>query len=328
MNRPARWLKTCFGVWPVAHQAGAAIRASPSAGGRLAAVRGLAGLLVLTALAGLTSCTTPDPVTGRGSYNLYTLADDAKLGRSAMDQNMQEMRKAGVSINADPARVAQLQEMLRRLGAVTHYPQMPYTVTLYQTNIVNAAALPGGPMMVFAGLYNPTNGLVRDEDELAAVLGHELAHVNCRHTTRRLSVLMSASFFAEVGVALLEQKNQQGWSQALQAAFMAGTALWIPTYSRKDEFQADAVGLLYMARAGYDPRAAPRIWQRAAAQDRKQAAGTGLSFFASHPADKDRYAALQKQLPAALEIYERVRGGQPPDRVSGDPAPAPRKPVM
>ncbi|MCX6997787.1 MAG: M48 family metallopeptidase [Kiritimatiellaeota bacterium] len=307
-------------------QGWAATRIPGAAGRRCTAAHGLAGLLLLAALAGLTSCTTPDPVTGRGYYNLYTLADDAKLGRAAMDQNMREMRTAGVRINTDAARVAQLQEMVRRLGAVTHYPQLPYSVTLFQTNIVNAAALPGGPMMVFAGLYNPTNGLVRDEDEMAAVMGHELAHVNCRHSTRRLSVIMSASLLAEVGVALLEQKDQQGWAQALQTVFMAGTALWIPTYSRKDEFQADAVGLLYMARAGYDPRAAPRIWQRAATQDRKQAAR--VSIFASHPADKARYEALQKQLPAALEIYERVRGGQPPDGVPGDRAPAPRKTVM
>ncbi len=273
----------------------------------------LAGVFALLWLSG---CAT-DPVTGKSAYNLYTLDDDIKMGTQAMAQNVAQMQKARCPINTDSARVAQLNEMTRRISAVTHYPTIPYTVTLFQTNIVNAAAFPGGPMMVFSGLYDPRKGLVRDEDELAAVMAHELAHVNCRHTTRRLSVVTPVVLLVGVGAAVLEAKEQQQWAEILAGGFAVVGALALPAYSRSDEYQADAVGLMYMAKAGYDPRAAPRIWQRAMEQSGKRSGGSGsltggFNLFSSHPADQARYEALQKLLPAAMEEYARVRGGYPP----------------
>lgn len=266
------------------------------------------------ALLGLTGCAT-DPVTGRAAYNYYTLDDDIRMGAQAMGQNVAEMKKAHCPINADPVRVAQLNTLIHRIGAVTHRPNMPYSVTLFHTNIVNAAAFPGGPMMVFEGLYDPQRGLVRDEDEMAAVMAHELAHVNCRHTTKRLSVVAPVALAAEVGVAVLQAKDQSDWAQVVSAGFSVSGALLLPAYSRQDEAQADAVGLIYMAKAGYDPRAAPRIWQRAMQQGQKggAVAGSGFNMFADHPSDKARYEALQQLLPAAMAEYAKVHGGYPPD---------------
>ena len=286
--------------------------------------------LILNVIVGLavvfsTGCAT-DPVTGKSSYNYYTLDDDVRLGQQAMAQNVAQMRKAGCPINADSARVAQLNGIIRRIGAVTHYPRLPYSVTLFHTNIVNAAAFPGGPMMVFEGLYDPQRGLVKDDDEMAAVMGHELAHVNCRHTTKRLSVVMPVTVAAEVGAAVLQSRDQQQWAQILTEGFGVAGALILPAYSRKDEEQADAVGLLYMAKAGYDPRAAPRIWQRAMQQSAKRSGGSGavsgggFNLFSDHPSDKARYDALMKLLPAAMAEYAKVRGGYPTDYLpSGGP---------
>ncbi len=276
------------------------------------------------ALLVLTGCAT-DPVTGGRAYNYYTLDDDIKLGTQAMGQNVAEMKKRHCPINADPVRVAQLNTIIRRIGAVTHLPNMPYTVTLFHTSTVNAAAFPGGPMMVFEGLYDPKKGLVRDEDEMAAVMAHELAHVNCRHTTKRLSVVTPFVLAAEVGAAVLESQDQQEWAQVLAVGFAVTGALALPAYSRKDEAQADAVGLTYMAKAGYDPRAAPRIWQRAMQQGQKGGAmtGSGFNMFADHPSDKARYEALEKLLPAAMAEYAKVHGGYPPDYTPPPGAPAP-----
>jgi len=83
-------------------------------------------------------------------------------------------------------------------------------------------------MMVFAGLYDPKVGLAKDEDELAAVIGHELAHVNCRHSTRRMSIVMPAMVFTELGVAALEANDRQGLAQALQATFVVVGTLALP----------------------------------------------------------------------------------------------------
>ena len=274
-------------------------------------------VVVLLALLWLTGCAT-DPVTGRSAYNLYTLDDDIKMGTQAMAQNVAEMKKVHCPINVDPIRVAQLNTMTRRIGAVTHQPNIPYTVTLFHTNIVNAAAFPGGPMMVFEGLYDPKKGLVRDDDEMAAVMAHELAHVNCRHTTKRLSVVTPMVLAVGIGAAVLEAKDQQEWAQVLAAGFAVTGALLLPAYSRQDEHQADAVGLMYMAKAGYDPRAAPRIWQRAMEQGEKRSGGSGsisggFNLFSTHPADKARYEALTKLLPEAMAEYAKVHGGYPPD---------------
>lgn len=270
-------------------------------------------ILIATAVTAsllLISCAAPDPVTGRRPFNLYSMQDDIALGRQVKQANVEEMQKAGVRINADARRVAQLQAMMERIAAVSDLPNLPYEVTLFHTNIVNAAAAPGGAMMVFEGLYDPKIGLVEDEQELAAVIAHEIAHINCRHVTERLSVIMPAALGIEVIAGRAERKDREQTAQILRGVFVVGAAVWIPYYSRRDEEEADRVGLFYMARAGYDPRAAVRIWQRAYEQ---QDGKDKTSIFATHPSSRDRYKKLERMLPYAMEKYAAVVGGYPRD---------------
>lgn len=270
-------------------------------------VRSSAWLLVPLLAA---SCATVDPVTGRKVNNMYLIEDDIQLGQQVMADTVKTMREQRVPINADRTRVREVEDMVRRISQVSHLPNLPYEVVVFQTNIVNAAAAPGGKIMVFSGLYDAKKGLVRDEDELAAVLGHEIAHVTCRHTTESLTrgmpmnlVLLGASIYAEA-------KGKEDLALALGAGFLVYQGLLLPKYSRKDEAEADAVGLVYMAKAGYDPRAAIRLWQRASERQRDP----GLfAIFSSHPTNKDRYKALQKRLPAAMAEYAKVKGGYPAD---------------
>lgn len=267
------------------------------------AVAGLAALL-------LTSCATVDAVTGSKVQNMYLIQDDIQLGREVMSDTVKSMREARVPINADRQRVQKLDDMVRRIASVSHLPDLPYDVQLFQTNIVNAAAAPGGQIMVFSGLYDEREGLVKDDDEMAAVLSHEIAHVTCRHTTEALTrempvnlLLMGASIYAEA-------KGKEDLAMWLGAGFLVYQGLLLPKYSRGDEAEADAVGLMYMAKAGYDPRAALRIWKRA---NEKEGAPGFLAMLSSHPSNKDRYRALEKRLPAAMAEYARVKGGYPPD---------------
>ena len=276
--------------------------------------RALWGALVALTL-GLTSCTTPDAVTGQSVYNIYTIQDDIKLGQDAMSTNLEELRKQGVRMNADPYRVAQINTIMRRITEASDMPQLPYEITLVHTQVVNACAMPGGQMIVFEGLYDARNGLVRDEDELAAVIAHEIAHVNCRHSTERLSKLMTAGMIAELAAAVAESQDADDWATAIRAIFAVGATLWIPTYTRTDEYEADRVGLFYMARAGYDPRAAPRIWRRVAEEE---GGSWGImSIFATHPANKARYEALEKLVPHAMEEYLAATGQYPPGYTPG-----------
>ena len=278
------------------------------------------GWAVLLAVSGI-GCAT-DAVTGKTVYNMYSVQEDIALGQQAMAANLDELQKQGVALNADPQRVAQINEIIQRLAAVANLPQLPYQFTLVHTNIVNAAAMPGGQMIVFEGLYHPEEGLVHDEDELAAVMAHEIAHVNCRHGTERLTVLLTTALAVETAAAIAEAKDENRLALALRGLFSVSSLFWIPAYSRKDEFEADRVGLMYMARAGYDPRAAPRIWKRVA---EFKGEPPQASIFASHPSSRARYETLLKLLPEAMEVYAQAVGGYPADYQPAGTAPAVRQ---
>jgi predicted Zn-dependent protease len=235
--------------------------------------------------------------------NFYSLQSDVEIGTQVRDETVAEMRKQGVPINADAARVAQLKEMVRRISSVSDLPTLPYDVVLIQTNIVNAMAAPGGKIMVYEGLWDSQKGLAHDDDEIAAVIAHEIAHVNCRHSTEAMTKVMLANGAALVGVIATSNTKYEKWGQyGATAGLFVYNGIWMTRYSRADENEADSVGLMYMAKAGYDPRAALRIWERAA---QKQAgADPASSIFSTHPPDTVRLQNLRAQLPAALAAYE------------------------
>lgn len=273
-------------------------------------MRNLGWFLILTQIGFLSAgCSTPDPVTGRGTYNMYTLEEDVELGRQSLQSNNAAMREAGVSINQDPRRMAQLEEMVGRIAAVSDAPELPYTVTLYHTNIVNAAAAPGGSMMVFEGLYDPAIGLVRDDDELAAVMAHEIAHVTCRHVTERLSKARTTGAVDQIAGIAAQVAGYGDVYRMARDVYAVSSTLIIPAYSRKDESEADRVGLRYMANAGYDPRAAIRIWKRAEEEDASR--HSSMSIFATHPSNRSRHKALEPLLPRAMEDYRKRTGRYP-----------------
>lgn len=251
-------------------------------------------------------CATTDFVTGERVANMYSVDDDIKLGDSVLHDISAQMAKSHVKVNADAARVKQLNEMVKRITAVSHMPNLPYKVVLFETNIVNAAAAPGGKVIVFSGLYDEKDGLVRNENELAAVIGHEIAHVTCRHTTESLTRRAPVDMLLLAGSIYAESKGNDDVALATGVAFVAYEGLLIPQYSRADEAEADAVGLMYMAKAGYDPRAAPELWRRV--NEKEGRAPALVRWMSSHPSHRDRYKALEKLLPAALAEYNKATG--------------------
>ena len=261
----------------------------------------------------LSSCATVDAVTGQNVYNMYTVDDDIKLGQEAMTANLAALEKEGTRVDADPVEVAKLNDMMQKIVAVSDMPQLPYRVTLIHTNIVNACAMPGGQMIVFQGLYDGKDALVKDDDELAAVMAHEIAHVNCRHTTEEMSKIMAAAAIIEIVAVVAESNDESDMATALRAAFTVGSLLWVPMHSRGDEAEADRVSLFYMAKAGYDPRAAPRIWQRVYQKEQEEPGilDKAMSIFATHPSDKNRFKAMSNYVPYAMEEYVKAVGSYP-----------------
>jgi predicted Zn-dependent protease len=220
-----------------------------------------------------------------------------------MTANLTELEKQGVRIDADPVQVAKLNEIMQKIVAVSDMPQLPYQVTLIHTNIVNACAMPGGQMIVFQGLYDGKDALVTGDDELAAVMAHEIAHVNCRHTTEEMSKIMAAAAVVEIIAAVADHNDESDVATAVRAVFAVGSLLWVPMHSRGDEAEADRVSLFYMAKAGYDPRAAPRIWQRVyqKGQEEPGVLKKALSIFSTHPSDKSRFKEMSAYVPYAME---------------------------
>ncbi len=250
----------------------------------------------------LNGCVTMDHVTGQQTRNMYSLQQDVELGSQVYSGTVEQMRAQGVPVNADPARVAQLREMVRRISAVSNLPNLPYEVALIHTNIVNAMAAPGGKVMVFEGLWDAEKGFAQDDDEIAAVIAHEIAHVNARHSTEAMTrqllpnmVFLGATIFAQA-------KEQNELAAALGGAFVLYNGIWVTRYSRLDEMEADSIGLMYMARAGYDPRAAIRIWERA--DGKRTGHDPADSIFSTHPPSALRIQNLRAQLPAALAVYQ------------------------
>jgi len=225
------------------------------------------------------------------------------MGSEVYGKTVESMRARGIPVNEDQTRVAQLQQMVNRIGAVSDLPALPYEVTLIQTNIVNAMAAPGGKIMVYEGLWDPKNGLAKNENEIAAVIAHEIAHVNCRHSTEAMTKAMFASGVAAGTVLLTKDTKYEEWGHiGATVGMVAYNGIWMTRYSRADETEADAVGLMYMAKAGYDPRAALRIWERA--EQKRTGRDPANSIFSTHPPSTQRIVNLRAQLPAAIAAYE------------------------
>lgn len=271
--------------------------------GRGAWGRGLAAMLLVLAAHG---CAT-DYVTGRKVGNLWDLDEDIRLGRDMFRDIRREARAEGAPVNRDKAVVAKLRTMVARIAAVSHLPDLPYEVVLIQNDVVNAYALPGGKIAVFEGLYRGKERLVRDDDELAAVISHEIAHVTCRHSTEEMTRQMPVDLLMLGGAIYAELKEDEDLQTVLGGAFAVYEGFVVTRYSRRDEDEADRVGLLYMAKAGYDPRAAVRLWERAVKQE--GAGVDALNILSTHPTNAHRVEQLRNALPEALTVYEQARAG-------------------
>ncbi|MDO8526224.1 MAG: M48 family metallopeptidase [Deltaproteobacteria bacterium] len=247
---------------------------------------------------------TKDYVTGKSTLNVYSLNSDITLGNDVMKQQLAELKKADkkVDMDADPVEFKRVRSIVNRITPHTHLPNLPYEVHLAGVDIVNAWCAPGGKVMVYTGLWEPRKGLVQkgNEDELAAVLSHEIAHATARHVTENISRITTIQMAGVVASAAISQAGSAAASNTFGEVFTNGLNVYVPFYSRKSETEADAIGIMYMASAGYNPQAVVNLWERAA----KESKSDQTSIYASHPANGARAAALKKLLPQAMEIYQ------------------------
>jgi len=253
-------------------------------------------------LLSVTAC-GKDYVTGKSAYNWFSLNTDIQLGNQVYEAQVQELEKKNIPVDSTKnyAMLMQIRETVNRLSKASHIPNLPYEAHLADSPIVNAWAAPGGKIMVFEGLWDPQKGLVQRDspNELAAVLGHEIAHCTARHATKALSKQATLGLIGTAVGAVISGVGSASGADLFSQVFSGGMNIYIPSYSRKSELEADKLGLFYMAKAGYDPRAAVELWKRA-----YQKKGDKTSIFASHPASGERAKKLEEYLPAAMAVYE------------------------
>lgn len=242
--------------------------------------------LVLSLLVVLLAGCSTAPVTGRQQLVLVSEAEMAEQGRLAYQQILSEQGRS-----TDP----RLNDAIRRVGqrivANTDLPAWDWRFTVIDDETPNAFALPGGYVGVHRGLFQVVDG----DDQLAAVIAHEIGHVAARHHAERLS----RQALVQSGVGALA-----GDSDAAGLLAAGATLGLVLPFSRQQESEADAIGLRYMAEAGYDPRAALDVWRQFA----NLGSGGGPEFLATHPAPDTRLRQLEALLPEAIAIYESRRG--------------------
>ena len=268
-------------------------------------------VLFISALAMLaTACGTSNtvPITGRKTH---LLVDDAQILSLSTQQYQEYMKGAKVSTNqANTALVkrvgqrlsAAVESFLVNNGYASEVQNFQWEFNLVADDQINAFCMPGGKIVVYEGILPVT----QDEASLAIVLGHEIAHAIAKHSAEQMSKQMRQQYAAQIGGNVLSQVAQAkglGTNTVALLDMVAQTGFNFANlkYSRDNETEADRLGLIFAAMAGYDPQLAIPFWQRMAAQS---GGSTKSELFSDHPSDEKRIAELQKRMPEALKYYQ------------------------
>ena len=243
------------------------------------------------------------PITGR-KQNL--MVSDGEMLSLSTQQYTEYMKSAKPSSNATNTamvkRVGQrlataVESFLSANGMAEDVQNYKWQFNLVQDQNVNAWCMPGGLIVVYEGLLPVT----QDESSLAIVMGHEIAHAVARHSAEQYSTQLKQQYGLQAGSVLASVLGASNNTIAVgQQVLSQGLSLQNLHYSRSHESEADHLGLIFAAMAGYDPQVAVNFWQRMAAQS----TNTTSEFLSSHPSDATRIKQIQGWMPEALKYYK------------------------
>jgi predicted Zn-dependent protease len=250
----------------------------------------------------LATCST-NPVTGRKQLSLIPSGEILSMSYSEYDRFIKENK---------PSSDQQATAMIRRVGtkiqkAVEQYAKQggwanrlegyQWEFNLVESEQVNAWCMPGGKVVFYTGILPIT----QNETGVAVVMGHEVAHAVAEHGNERMSQGLLANLGGMALSAALRDKPQETRNLWLGAYGLGAQVGVLLPFSREHESEADRMGLIFMAMAGYDPNEAVSFWQRMAA---KKGGASPPEFLSTHPSDETRIADIKKHLPEALKFYK------------------------
>ena len=250
-----------------------------------------AGLAVLAMVAWLGAGCQTVPYTGRQQLLLTSRSEEADMGTQAWQEIKAKERRANSATQSNAViRVGQ------SIAKVADAPDYQWEFVTFESAEPNAFCLPGGKVAVYSGLFQ----YLANDAELATVVGHEVAHAVARHGGERMSQAMIQQVGAELVAGAAGAENQELWLLAYGGISNLGVVL---PYSREHEYEADYMGMIFMAKAGYDPRAALTFWEKFGKLSQGGAVG---EFFSTHPMGEKRLEKMRAQLPSAMELYRQA----------------------
>ncbi len=258
-------------------------------------------ILLLSALFALSACKTV-PLTGRKQVSLIP---GSQMNAMAVDQYQKVLADSKVITGTSQANMVSnsgakiskaVEKYLRKKGHAEMIKDLNWEFNLIDNNSVNAWCMPGGKVAFYTGIMP----ICKDETGVAVVMGHEIAHAIANHGSERMSQGLIQQFGGIALQVALSDKPQQ--TQALyMAAYGVGSQYGaLLPFSRLHESEADEMGLVFMALAGYDPREAPKFWERMAAQSGGSAPP---EFMSTHPSHDKRIRDLNANMGQAMKYY-------------------------
>jgi predicted Zn-dependent protease len=267
-------------------------------------------LLNVLALLGACATTTNDSVAGVKRSQLLILPASyvGNMSKQAYAKTLSTAQKKQ-TLNADPAMLSRVRDVSNRLISQvgvfrTDAAQWIWEVNVEKNDQLNAYCMPGGKIMVYSGLIEKLNA---SDDELAAVIGHEIAHALREHGRERMSQAYVQQFGIQAIAAVLTRGASTVVGNASAQAASTGAQLFfaLPN-SREQERESDSIGLELSARAGYNPEAAVTLWQKMEAQ----AGAKQPEFLSTHPASANRINELRALTPKVMPLYEAAKAGK------------------
>jgi predicted Zn-dependent protease len=243
-------------------------------------------LLVLASLSLLMTGCVVNPVTGKSQLSI--MSPEQEIATGAQNYGPGQQAQGGQYV-VDPGLTTYVQQVGKKLAAVSDRPNLPYEFVVLNNDVPNAWAMPGGKLAINRGLLV----YLEDEAQLAAVLGHEIVHAAARHSAQQQTqnVLMGAGVLI-AGVAIAEKKPEYGVLG--MGAMAVGAQAWQAKYGRSHELESDEVGMKYMAKAGYDAQAAVELQEIFVKLSEGRNSGFIEGLFASHPPSQSRVDANRK----------------------------------